>query len=131
MDTPEETYRAFHRALAEEDWDRAVTFLAPEIVERIRDMGARLAKLKGVDIDPLDYILQNASAKVPVLRSLKVASRQEGNVVLEISAEPCDKEGQCTVSRTTVRRHEGRWVLEPEVPTELHRPADPSGGEGE
>ena len=56
--TPEATYRAFYLSVSDKDWDRAVSFLSAETLDRFRQMGSRLAALREVDDDPLDTFLR-------------------------------------------------------------------------
>lgn len=124
---PEETYRAFYRAIQEKDWDTVVALLAPEVVERLQRTGRRMARLQEhEEIEPLEYMLLNVSADFArPLRSVEVVSREEGVAVLEITAGLCQGDKKCSVSEVTMRRHAGGWVLSPQVPPLLrggHRP---------
>lgn len=115
---PEAAYRSFYQALQDKDWDTAVACLAPEVVDRLRQTGRRMARLLGrADIEPLELMLLNASAEmVQPLRSVEVIKRGEATAVLEVTAGPCREDQKCAVSEVTARRQDGSWVLAPRMP---------------
>lgn len=122
--TPEGAYRAFHQAVVERDWDRAMTFLPAEHLETFRQVGRRLAKAVGKEGDPLDFFLRGIRGQPMVpLRTVEVISRGEQTAVLRITAGDCQKEGSadsCSVSEVTLRHKASGWQLEPEMPELLN-----------
>jgi len=123
LNTPEGTYRAFHQAVVEGDWDRAVSFLPAEDLETFRRVGRRLAKAVGKQGDPLDLFLRGVRGHPVVpLRQVQVVSRGDQTAVLRIVAGECDQDGEnspCSVSEVTLRRGTGGWQLQPEMPALL------------
>jgi len=115
---PEAVYRCFYQALLEKDWDTAVERLAPEVVERLRQTGRRMARLLGrAEIDPLELMLRSASAElVQPLQAVEVIRRGEATAVLQVTAGPCREGQKCAVSDVTARWHDGSWVLVPRMP---------------
>jgi hypothetical protein len=129
-DTPEGVYRAFFEAVAARNWDQAVIYLSPEVVELFGRVGKRLQSLAEVqDEKPLDFFLKRVRADVGApLRNVEILSRSQDAVVLKVTAGPCQKDQPCSVSEVRVVRNAGRWLLAPEVPEQLKQSVDPNQG---
>jgi hypothetical protein len=120
--TPEETYRAFYRATAEADWDQAVSLMDPAVMKVFRRVGERLAGMVEYEGEPLDFFFRQVKGERSTpLREVSVVARTEGGALLKITSGPCTEDDPCTISEIRMIRHEGRWLVSPELPELLTR----------
>jgi hypothetical protein len=123
--TPEGAYIAFYQALTERDWDTAVLYLSSDTLDAFRRVGGRLKKFIGSPRDPLTVFLRGATADaISPLRRVEVVSREEGRVVLKVTAGPCGEGEKCLVSQVNMRMEDKRWVISPQLPSLFQKGED-------
>lgn len=130
--TPDQVYIAFHRAVAEQDWDRALLYLTPETKQALGQMGHRLAQAVGHTEDPLTFFLRGVRAQVhtPLLRVETLAS-DDARATVAVEAGRCGPEateGECSKSEVVLLRRDGRWLIAVDLPAALAPGARQGGG---
>ena len=119
-ETPAQVVGAFHAALAQRDLDRAVYFLAPEVRASFAHAGERLAKILELEAeDPLVFFLAGAKAEVanPLL-GVETIEIQGDRAEVRVTAGDCrsEKPVACKDETLRLRRVDGRWTIEAEMP---------------
>lgn len=133
---PKEVYLAFHRAISNRDWDRAVSFLAPETKNRFQAVGVELAGAVGYQGDPLAFFLRGVRAEVRTpLRQVEVLEQEGDRSVVRVVAGECSEEAgsnesadNCKVADVRLERVDGRWLIAADLPAALQGPPEPGGG---
>lgn len=122
---PVEVYLAFYRAIAEQDPDLAVGYLVPEARQVFEQIGRRLGQAVGHLEDPLRFFLRGVRAEVRRPLVDLVLLEQDGDRArIRVQAGACSTEeeqpaGECTLSEVALRRLDGQWRIEVELPEAL------------
>ncbi len=122
---PAGTYRAFHFAIAEGDWNRAVGLLAPETRRVFEEVGRGLAEAVGYSDDPLTFFLRGVRATVRTpLHEVEVIEQQASRATVRVKAGKCDRQDErrqpdCSVTEVVLERVDGRWLIVADLPDVL------------
>lgn len=120
--SPDQVYVAFHQAVTRGEWDRAVTYLAPESRAALTRVGRQLAQAVGHTEDPLSFFLQGVRAQVSPLSRVETVEQTDKRARVEVEAGRCEPEaeaGECSKSEVVLERHDGQWLIVVDLPEAL------------